>query len=136
MALVIAPPTSRWIARLWAFALATPALAFALGFDDISAQARDLATTAYRAPVSQLAQELRDLDYDAYRDIRFRPEKALWHGDNLPFELMFFHQGRAVPEPIRVNVIEPSGTVMDSRMTPMRTPLSVRRAAPFAVWLA
>ena len=47
---------------------------------------------------------LRDLDYDAYRDIRFRPEKALWRAEKLPFELMFFHQGRAVPEPVRINV--------------------------------
>ena len=52
---------------------------------------------------------LRDLDYDQYRDIRFRPEKALWHGDKLPFEVMFFHQGRAVPEPVRINVVEPHG---------------------------
>ena len=52
---------------------------------------------------------LRDLDYDAYRDIRFRPEKALWRAEKLPFELMFFHQGRTVPEPVRINVIEPSG---------------------------
>ena len=53
--------------------------------------------------------QLRELDYDAYRDIRFRPEKALWRAEKLPFELMFFHQGRTVPEPVRINVIEPSG---------------------------
>ena len=40
--------------------------------------------------------QLRELDYDAYRDIRYRPEKALWRAEKLPFELMFFHQGRAV----------------------------------------
>ena len=53
--------------------------------------------------------QLRELDYDAYRDIRFRPEKALWRAEKLPFELMFFHQGRAVPEPVRINVVEPAG---------------------------
>jgi glucans biosynthesis protein len=109
MALENAPPTSRWIARLWAFALLTPALAFALGFDDISAQARDLAATAYRAPVSQLAQELRDLDYDAYRDIHFRPERALWRAEKLPFELMFFPTGRGYQDAVRINTIEPNG---------------------------
>ena len=83
----------------------------AFGFEDIAARAHDLAATTYKAPVIGMPQELRDLDYDAYRDIRFRPDKALWHGDNLPFELMFFHQGRAVPEPVRINVVAPSGTV-------------------------
>jgi glucans biosynthesis protein len=56
-----------------------------------------------------LPAALRDLDYDAYRDIRFRPEKAIWRAEKLPFELMFFHQGRAVSEPVRINIIEPSG---------------------------
>ena len=83
----------------------------AFGFDDVAARAHDLAAAPYKPAAIRMPPELRDLDYDAYRDIRFRPEKALWHGDNLPFELMFFHQGRTVPEPIRVNVIEPSGTV-------------------------
>ena len=83
----------------------------AFGFDDVATRAHDLAAAPYKPAAIRMPPELRDLDYDAYRDIRFRPEKALWHGDNLPFELMFFHQGRTVPEPIRVNVIEPSGTV-------------------------
>jgi glucans biosynthesis protein len=86
--------------------------AVAFGFEDVASRAHDLAAAAYKAPVIRMPQELRDLDYDAYRDIRFRPEKALWHGDNLPFELMFFHQGRAVPEPVRINIVEPSGTAV------------------------
>ena len=56
-----------------------------------------------------MPQEIRELDYDQYRDIRFRPEKALWRAEKLPFELMFFLQGRDVPEPVRINVVEPSG---------------------------
>lgn len=82
---------------------------FAFGFDDVAARAGRLASQPYKAPVVKLPPELRDLDYDGYRDIRFRPEKALWRAEKLPFELMFFHQGRAVPEPVRINVVEPSG---------------------------
>jgi glucans biosynthesis protein len=83
--------------------------ALALGFDDIGARASSLAARPYQAPTIDMPAAVRDLDYDAYRDIRFRPEKALWHAEKLPFELMFFHQGRAVPEPVRINIVEPSG---------------------------
>jgi glucans biosynthesis protein len=44
--------------------------------------------------VSQLAPELRELDYDAYRDIRFRPDHALWRAEKLPFELMSSRRAR------------------------------------------
>src|ERR1700712_444270 len=89
-------------------AAALPA-ALAFGLDDVGARASSLAARPYKAPVIDMPTQLRELDYDAYRDIRFRTDKALWRAEKLPFELMFFHQGRAVPEPVRINVVEPSG---------------------------
>ncbi|MEP7139615.1 MAG: glucan biosynthesis protein G [Caldimonas sp.] len=93
-----------------AIALTAMPAAWAFGLDDVATRAGSLAARAYQAPVVKMPPALRDLDYDAYRDIRFRPEKALWRAEKLPFEVMFFHQGRAVPEPVRINVVEPSGT--------------------------
>jgi glucans biosynthesis protein len=90
-------------------ALAFPIAAQAFGFEDVATRARDLAAVAYKAPVAQLPPELRDLDYDAYRDIRFRPEHALWRAENLPFEMMFFHLGRGFQESVHINTIEPGG---------------------------
>ncbi|KIZ40472.1 MULTISPECIES: glucan biosynthesis protein G [Rhodopseudomonas] len=55
--------------------------------------ARQLAAKPYQAPDSKLPAPLSDLDYDAYRAIRFDPEKALWRSDHLPFEVQFFHRG-------------------------------------------
>jgi len=81
----------------WALVLPAvfmPSLATAFGFDDVAVKARDAAAAAYRAPASTLPPELRELDYDAYRDIRFKPEQALWRAEKLPFELMFLHAGR------------------------------------------
>ena len=92
-----------------AFVLVAASPAFAFGLDDVATKARSLAAQAYKPPAVKLPAELRDLDYDGYRDIRFRPEKAIWRDDKLPFELMFFHQGRAVSEPVQINVTEPSG---------------------------
>ncbi len=89
--------------------LASATVAAAFGLDDVGARASSLAGRPYKAPAVNLPTQLRELDYDAYRDIRFRPEKAIWRSDKLPFELMLFHQGRAVPEPVRINLIEPAG---------------------------
>jgi periplasmic glucans biosynthesis protein len=55
--------------------------------------ARDLAQKPYQAPASKLPPELKDLNYDQYRAIRFLPERAWWRADHLPFEIQFFHRG-------------------------------------------
>lgn len=55
--------------------------------------ARQLAQAAYKAPADSLPNELKDLSYDAYRALRFRPESALWRDQELPFQLQFFHRG-------------------------------------------
>ena len=87
-------------------ALVLPLAAQAFGFDDVAARARDLSALAYRAPVATLPPELRDLDYDAHRGIRFRSEQSLWRTEKLPFELMFFHLGRNFQESVRINTVE------------------------------
>jgi periplasmic glucans biosynthesis protein len=88
---------------------ALPLAAQAFDFEDVATRARELAGAAYRAPAGQIPSELRDLDYDAYRDIRFRPERALWRAEKLPFELMFFHPGRNFVDPVKLNTIETGG---------------------------
>ena len=52
-----------------------------------------LAAASYKKPDVNLPKELQELTYDQYRDIRFRPDRALWRAAKLPFELMFFHPG-------------------------------------------
>jgi periplasmic glucans biosynthesis protein len=92
---------------LWS-ALLLPAAVHAFGFEDVAARAKELSQAAYKPPVTQLPQELRDIDYDAYRDIRYRPERAVWRAEKLPFELMFFHPGRSFQEAVRINTLEGS----------------------------
>ena len=106
-------PLTTWMARhlrqVLCVALLFPLAAHAFDFEDVAVRARDMATAPYKAPAAQLPPELRDLDYDAHRDIRFRPDHALWRAEKLPFELMFFHPGRNFQEPVRINTIEPAG---------------------------
>jgi glucans biosynthesis protein len=87
-------------------ALACPIAAHALGLRDIEARARALASESFRAPATKLPSELAALDYDALRDIRFRPERATWHAEKLPFELMYFHPGKNFPLAVRINLVD------------------------------
>ncbi|MFN3657870.1 MAG: glucan biosynthesis protein [Pseudolabrys sp.] len=69
--------------------------------------AQELAQKAYKAPDTSLTNGLKDVDYDAYRSIRFRPERALWRGENVPFQVQFFHRGFIFKD--RIEVYEVSG---------------------------
>jgi glucans biosynthesis protein len=80
-------------------------IAFAFGFEDVAAEARRLAASPYKQPVKNLSRALEGLDYDEYRDIRYRRDKNYWHNTRLPFELAFFHQGRAFDSPVKINEI-------------------------------
>ncbi len=75
--------------------------AHAFDFDDVANRARDLAAAPYKRP-PPLPKELQGLDYDQYRDIRYKPDRFLWRGANLPFELAFFHQGLFFDQPVRI----------------------------------
>src|SRR5690606_39311557 len=71
---------------------AVPGLAAAFTFADVTARAQQLAARPYQPP-APIPQWLHELSYDQWRDIRFRPEHALWRGEGLPFEVQFFHPG-------------------------------------------
>ncbi|WP_119156881.1 glucan biosynthesis protein G [Caldimonas tepidiphila] len=94
---------------LAAWALAGAVQAF--GFDDLARRAERLARQPHRPTAAALPLELKELSYDQYRDIRFRPERALWRREGLPFELMFFHLGKFATDPVRINEITPQGEV-------------------------
>lgn len=75
--------------------LLSPAHAQPVPFDRAIVRqiARDLASKPYKAPSEKLPDNLANIDYDRYRAIRFLPERALWRGEKVPFEVQFFHRG-------------------------------------------
>ena len=83
--------------------------ALAFGFEDVAARAEQQAAAPYRAVNRKPPAELAALSYDQYRDIRFRPDHALWRKQSLPFEIMFFHLGKFQTESVRINEITPQG---------------------------
>jgi glucans biosynthesis protein len=87
----------------------TSADARAFGLDDVAGRAEKLAAAPYQKPSVALPKAIKALTYDQYRDIRFRPERALWRNVKLPFEIMFFHRGWFYQDPVTVNEVSPEG---------------------------
>jgi len=72
-------------------------------YANVQQLAKARAAREYRPGSQNLPAALANLTYDQYRDIRFRPASALWHGQSL-FEVQFFHRGYRVRQ--RVNIYE------------------------------
>jgi glucans biosynthesis protein len=78
--------------------------AAAFDFDDVAELARRKANAPYEPPDRAQPAELQALGYDRYRDIRFRPDRALWRAQDLPFDVMFFHRAQSNPR-VRMNEV-------------------------------
>lgn len=75
-------------------------------FESVVARALALAVAPYEDSKDQVPDFLLKIDYDAWRDIRFQPQKSLWRGEALPFELQFFHPGLYYDRSVSVNVVD------------------------------
>ena len=74
-------------------------------FEEVVRRARELAGVPYDPVTPPLPEPLNRLDFDAYRDIRFRPERALLASGGGPFRMQLFHLGFLYQRPVVVNVI-------------------------------
>ncbi|MCG7394442.1 glucan biosynthesis protein G [Microvirga sp. ACRRW] len=74
-------------------------------FEDVVRRARELSGAPFEASTAQLPEPLNRLSFDDYRDIRFRPDKALLATGNGPFRMQLFHLGFLYQRPVTVNVI-------------------------------
>lgn len=73
-----------------------------VNFDYVREQARTRAAAPYVEPDRQLPEGLARLDYNQIRDIRFRPDQALWRAEGLPFHLHLFHRTGAHREAVQI----------------------------------
>lgn len=99
----------------------------------VTEQARELAAEPYSESDATLPTALQELDYAAYRAIRFRGEHALWQDQGL-FRIEFFHPGFQYRQPVRINTVE------DNRREPLTftpdwfdysdSPVTAEQAAP------
>ena len=82
-----------------------PAVEFK-GFEQVQAKAAALAAKPYAKNTPELPPFLLNLDYDQYRDIRFRPDQSLWRQEGLPFQVQYFSRGSIFRDRVLINVID------------------------------
>ena len=79
------------------------------GFREVTAKAETLAKEAFQEPKGQVPDWLPKITYDQWRQIRFRPDRALWGGQRLPFQVQFFHPGFYYNRVVTINVVDAHG---------------------------
>jgi periplasmic glucans biosynthesis protein len=75
------------------------------GFEDVVRLARELAAADFDQAAPALPEALNKLDFDSWRDIRFRPDKALLATNGSQFRLQLFHLGHLYRRPVTINTI-------------------------------
>lgn len=83
-------------------------------FEIVTDKARSLAGESYSEPGNgDIPEALDELNYQQYRDIRFRKDHALWKDESL-FHIELFHLGFLYKEPVTVH------EVTDGNIEPLR----------------
>ena len=76
--------------------------------DWLDGYAKELSREPYQSADLAANDPLRQLDYDDYRRIVFKPEAALWRGIDAPFQLQLFHPGFLANSLVRLNLVTDS----------------------------
>jgi glucans biosynthesis protein len=74
------------------------------GFNDVVARAQKLAASPSDANLPQLPSVFEGMDWDKWRQIQFRPERALLRGGGSRYTLQTFHLGYLFTRPVTINV--------------------------------
>ncbi len=99
----------QWLLALWLGALpgAAPARPESAEVDlnYVVKKAEERAGKPFRSPRADVPEVLHadKLNYDLYREIEFRRDRALWAADGLPFRTEFFHLGYYYQEPVHLH---------------------------------
>ena len=78
-------------------------------FVEVVAKAKEMATRPFVDPEGSVPDFLLRLDYDQWRDIRFKEDKTLWREERLAFEVQFFHPGFIYNRTVGINIFGREG---------------------------
>src|SRR5512139_1675544 len=103
---------------------------------DVLKLAEELAAKDYARPAVDVPEPFNALTVEQYRDIRFRPEQALWQSERLGVEVHLLPRGWIYETPVDIRVVEDGQSrrlVADSRMFTFGQAIpSAPEAAPYA----
>ena len=97
------------ILALAALLLARAAGAAGFDLDALAKRAQALAAAGYDDSGDRVPDWLLEISYDQWRDIRFRPEKALWKQGGGRFSVQLFHPGLFYNRVVKLNVVDATG---------------------------
>lgn len=69
-------------------------------------RALQLSRSPFEPVPERLPPALAAMGYDEYRDLRFRPERAVWSGEKLGFTLQFFVASYIYRSPVQIFLVE------------------------------
>lgn len=82
----------------------------AFTFENVIREAESMARGKYLSAVPVVPREVRDqlrqLNYDQVRGIRWKDERTLWRREGLPFQVKFFHLGGLFDRSVEIYEIE------------------------------
>ena len=81
---------------------------FAFGFQDVVEKARERSENSWSAPNS-VPRFMRDISHDAYRGIRFKNERSIWHESNSQFQVRLLPAGNVFEHPVRLHTVDAEG---------------------------
>ena len=83
-----------------------PPAAPVFGFETVLQAARDRARESHQNRRQTLSGVFSDLDYDAYRAIRYREDRRIWRGEGLGFEIDLMPPGAIYRDVVDIAVVE------------------------------
>jgi glucans biosynthesis protein len=83
-------------------------------WDILKARAKALAAAPFQNQGQAMPKALANLNYDQYRNIEFRSDRAIWNGTEQPYRLELFHNGYIYRDPVGIYLVE------SGRATPLR----------------
>ncbi len=101
-ALVVGPAFAQGAPKSSMDSQMAPAQQPRFGFNDVVQRARQLSLAPFDGAYAKLPAPLDALDFDAWRDIRFKSDKAIAIG---PYRLHVFHLGHLYRRPVTINTI-------------------------------
>jgi periplasmic glucans biosynthesis protein len=95
------PIAGRALTPSWGVDIAHP-----FGFAEVVLRARDLASAPFDEAPTRLPPGIDSLDFDSWRDIRFRPDRAIPLDAAKAYRLETFHVGFLYKRAVAVNLIQ------------------------------